>query len=554
MQFLPIVQRELLVASRKRATYLSRSLSAGILLAFFPSFLNFQPSFAGPRLLQFLSVVVFLQCLLAGVRHTCDCLSEEKREGTLGLLFLTNLSGFDVVVGKMVAYSLPAIFNLVAAIPILAISVMIGGVTGTQIVSLSIAFLVITIFSLCLGAFISSRGLNERSVLVRTLVCLVTISLLPLAISDFTVRLSRFFSRLFINLQNLEPLTPLSWLAEAALALRNLSPLHFFNEASRGFSSIFIYPLWTLVALSAAFLAYSSWRIRHRFGEPEKTETRPVPPGRSSRVYRRRRLALPRFRENPILWLALGGRSGRRTILFFCSFFLCFGILIRIGLENNWAWVRPLVILGVYALHLLYKFLVTAETCRQLNQDKRSGVLELILTTPIRADQVVHAHIAATRSTWLPAGIALALMNFIWMTEHSFFREMGVLLPCSIVLIAFDSYALAWRSVLNSLKGERYTRTVSKTFFRVMMPPMIVIMIVITFSMSAVARSETMQVIFTFWTTACVIYDLFLIFDARSRLAHLRALAAGDVRTSRLPNPFRPPPILIPDRKLAHSA
>jgi len=548
MQFLPIVQRELLVASRKRATYLSRSLSAGILLAFFPSFLNL-PSMAGPRLLQFLSVVVFLECLLAGVRYTCDCLSEEKREGTLGLLFLTNLSGFDVVAGKMVAYSLPAIFNLVAAIPVLAISVMVGGVTGSQIVSLSIAFLVVTIFSLCLGAFVSSRGFGERSVLIRTLIFLVTISLVPIAIGNSAVW---FFNKLVLNA--IGPTIIWSRLWEFAPAIKNLSPLHFFNEASFGFSSAFVYPLATLAALSAAFLAFSSWRIRHRFGEPEKLETKPIADHRTSRVYSRLQLALPRFFENPILWLALGGRSGRRMVFFFSSFFLCFGILVRVGLENNWAWVRPLAIFGVYALHVLYKFLVTAETCRQLNQDKRSGVLELILTTPIRADQVVRAHIAATRSTWLPAGIALALMNFIWMTEDSFLRDLGILLPCSIALIAFDSYALAWRSVLNSLKGERYARTVSKTFFRVMMPPMILIMIVITFSMSALARIETMRVIFTFWTAACVIYDLFLIFDARSRLAHLRILATGEVRDSRSRNPFHLPPVLLPGRKLAPSA
>ena len=44
-------------------------------------------------------------CLLSGVWFTADCLSEEKREGTLGLLFLTDLKGYDVVLGKLVATS-----------------------------------------------------------------------------------------------------------------------------------------------------------------------------------------------------------------------------------------------------------------------------------------------------------------------------------------------------------------------------------------------------------------------------------------------------------------
>ena len=41
----------------------------------------------------------------AGVFLTADCLSEEKREGTLGLLFLTDLRGHDVALGKLLATS-----------------------------------------------------------------------------------------------------------------------------------------------------------------------------------------------------------------------------------------------------------------------------------------------------------------------------------------------------------------------------------------------------------------------------------------------------------------
>jgi len=42
-------------------------------------------------------VVALAFGLLAGIFLTADCLSEEKREGTLGLLFLTDLQGYDVV-------------------------------------------------------------------------------------------------------------------------------------------------------------------------------------------------------------------------------------------------------------------------------------------------------------------------------------------------------------------------------------------------------------------------------------------------------------------------
>jgi len=49
----------------------------------------------------------FFFCNLAGVRLTADTLSEEKRNGTLGLLFLTNLRGLDVVGGDVVEVAPP---------------------------------------------------------------------------------------------------------------------------------------------------------------------------------------------------------------------------------------------------------------------------------------------------------------------------------------------------------------------------------------------------------------------------------------------------------------
>jgi ABC-type Na+ efflux pump permease subunit len=550
MQFLPIVQRELLVASRKRGTYLARSLSAGILLAFFPAALSMQRGLAGARLLQVLSIILFLECLLAGVRYTSDCLSEEKREGTLGLLFLTNLSGFDVVVGKMVALSLGGIFNLVAAIPILAISVMVGGVTGEQIISLSVALLVITIFSLCVGAFVSSRGYGERAVLVQTLLWLIVASLGPLLIVEAATPVFNFFAQFLRFLNAVWALTALGVLLDCANLFRNVSPLHLFNQAGRGFGPSVQPALWTLLGLSAVMLVYSAWRIRACFGQPEKVEQTSKQPA----LARRRRFSIRKY-SDPVLWLALTGRTRKFPVFFFCVFAIALGAFTRIAIENHWGWGRPLAVFGTYGIHLLYKFLITAETCRQLSEDKRSGALELLLTTPIQGSQVVRSHIVATRKTWLPAAVGIAIMNWIWMTEESFISELGILLPCSILLLVSDCYALAWRAILNSLKGERYVLTVCKTYFRVIAPPMAAIMITIAFCMGASAGSEAMKVIFVLWTLASVFYDLTLAFDARQRLADLRAVAAGDGGGNRQNASFRAfPRRMMPRPGMAHPA
>ena len=94
------------------------------------------PSFRSP---QRLGTVLFHTVAVAtfftragGAIGTSDCLSEEKREGTLGLLFLTDLKGYDIVLGKLVATSINAFYAMLAIFPVMAISLLAGGVGGAE--------------------------------------------------------------------------------------------------------------------------------------------------------------------------------------------------------------------------------------------------------------------------------------------------------------------------------------------------------------------------------------------------------------------------------------
>src|SRR5258706_11469094 len=138
MTFLPIVARELRVAARKRSTFWLRVVAAlvGVVIGIGCLMLTRVGLFGTPSLgsvlfgaLTWISVAAALS---AGLFFTSDCLSEEKREGTLGFLFLTDLRGYDVVLGKLLATSLRGFYALLAFLPILAITQMMGGVTGAQ--------------------------------------------------------------------------------------------------------------------------------------------------------------------------------------------------------------------------------------------------------------------------------------------------------------------------------------------------------------------------------------------------------------------------------------
>src|SRR5438093_1793011 len=161
MTFLPIAERELRVRARQKATFRVRvgaALVASLVIAFFlvMSRLWFSPSKMGQGIFWFLSSLAFLWCLMEGPRNTADGLSEEKREGTLGLLFLTDLRSYDVVLGKLLATSLKNFYALLALFPPLAITFCLGGVTGGEFWRLVLLLTNTLFFSLTVGMLASA--------------------------------------------------------------------------------------------------------------------------------------------------------------------------------------------------------------------------------------------------------------------------------------------------------------------------------------------------------------------------------------------------------------
>src|SRR2546422_7448191 len=157
MIFLPIVGRELRVAARRRATHWVRAgfafgtIFIGVLV--YLSNLNSTARGFANNLFGALAFLSLFYCLVSGVRLTADCLSGEKREGTLGLLFLTDLKGYDVIFGKLAATSVNSIYALVAVVPVISLPVQLGGVTAMELWQSSLV-LVNTIFlSLASGIF-----------------------------------------------------------------------------------------------------------------------------------------------------------------------------------------------------------------------------------------------------------------------------------------------------------------------------------------------------------------------------------------------------------------
>ena len=85
------------------------------------------PNGVGRGMFGTLTWICLAAALATGLFLTSDCVSEEKRDGTLGLLFLTDLRGYDVVSGKLLASSLRGFYALLAVLPVLGLPLLLEG-------------------------------------------------------------------------------------------------------------------------------------------------------------------------------------------------------------------------------------------------------------------------------------------------------------------------------------------------------------------------------------------------------------------------------------------
>src|SRR6266498_1167217 len=185
MTFLPIVDRELRVAARKRNTFYVRVVAALIALIIGGGFMVLsrlpfggmtpfggRGQMGGP-MFAVLTWLNLAMALSADLFFTSDCLSEEKREGTLGFLFLTDLRGYDVVLGKLLATSLRGFYGMLALLPILGVTLLLGGVTGGQFWKTSLALINALFISLATGLFVSAISRDSQRALAATLLLLL---------------------------------------------------------------------------------------------------------------------------------------------------------------------------------------------------------------------------------------------------------------------------------------------------------------------------------------------------------------------------------------------
>src|SRR5207302_865755 len=97
----------------------------------------------------------------------------------------------DIILGKLAATSLTSVYGLLAMLPILALSLLLGGVTEGEFWRRALALANLLFFSLSAGMWVSARSRSERRAMAGTLWMVLLFLAVPLlAGANFVALLS----------------------------------------------------------------------------------------------------------------------------------------------------------------------------------------------------------------------------------------------------------------------------------------------------------------------------------------------------------------------------
>jgi ABC-type transport system involved in cytochrome c biogenesis permease component len=528
MTFLPVVERELRVAARRRGTYRGRfvaGLIGSLLAAWILLTGRGMEKDAGADLFMVVSVVVFLYAAVAGTLVTCDCLSEEKREGTLGLLFLTDLKGHDVVLGKLAATSVNAFYGMLALVPMLAIPFIVGGVARDEMLRVVLVSINLLFFFLSAGLFASAVCRKDN----RALVLAILIGL-ALVLGGPVLSLFRFCPDPQAALCS----SPAAGCFLAFDASNTLPPPRatsyswfWCNAAATN-----VYG-WIFFGL-ACWLTPRSW-------QDAALSAKPTAPLAGSPV-RRARVRRALLDINPFLWRV--ARSGRKQLPVW---------LTLLALAALWTWticVFSLVddfgedgidLILLAPAGLVLKAWLAAEASRTFSEDRRSGGLELLLSTPLDEKEIVRGQRAALWRQFGPPTLALLVANFMFLSANVWWWSAEIrmdLLALHLVLggfLAADMIALSWVGMWLGLNNRKPNRAALLAMTRVVALPVMFYVVFMSFWTLTPSnnRNNPEGIASVLWVATGLAADFYFGLRAKGRLlAEFRTIASeGGART-----------------------
>ncbi|MGC3958539.1 MAG: ABC transporter permease subunit [Verrucomicrobiota bacterium] len=405
MNVLPVISRELRAQSRQAFTYWLRGLGVLTLLVGGVWFMDesaFEPNVGGVLYGRLHLMTYFALWLLVPL-GAADCISRERREGTLGLLFLTPLRPPHIVIAKGFVHGLRATTLIVAIVPVLTIPFLLGGVVWQQ-AALSVVIYAAAI-CWCLAAALVASALaknNNRAMAFTMLFACFGFIGFPwlvgagLGLNSATTWNTGYKQSTYDFFVGFWVVAMPSGDFSHVLRMFKLPQL----VTAVGFAAAVSVAVLVFAVVFAANCLRRVWRDQPPSARVEKMERvffRPVLWKGFLQRWMQRKLE-----RNPIGWLEQRQWSGRMVTW---SWFAIIISLYSVALtDNNFFHNSAGIQLAVGWLLALSMAVTAAGSFRR---ERETGVLELLLVSPLSARQIINGRLRGLWGQFLPSIVTL---------------------------------------------------------------------------------------------------------------------------------------------------
>ena len=419
----------------------------------------------GAGLLRLCVVALFPLVVIEGFRGSLDCLSAERRNGTMGLLLLTRLRGYDIVLGKLAGSSLAGLLQLLAILPIIFLSMFLGGVRGDEFARVSLSLLATYALACCFGVWISARASTAHIAFIQAFICVVIVFLMPAALW-------------------LSPgLLKSAWLAIPMSVSPGLMLATSFDTAYRIDPGVWQRAAYSIPLLCVGLLVAAGAHTRPwRPGAEEGSDR-----GASNRS-RSRRWHRDDLDRDPLAWLTRtqGGGLLAGIKLTVVALSICVGIQwlqTRLGPWQDSTllplpqdeWTRRLLEPGALAAALFVQFSYSARLCKTASSLFQDGSFELLTATGIRLADIRRAIRRSLLREFLPPilVVGLLLVEVIFFNQHMVpeirenLTELLVLQNVAITPLLIGLYCVSFMPIylvglwFSLKRGEPFSATIN---------------------------------------------------------------------------------------------
>jgi hypothetical protein len=459
--------REFIVALRRPLTLHLRLVFGGgsMLLAIWSVLVSATNS--GADIFGVLIAIGAVLSIGVAIFGASDSISRERREGTLGFLFLTDLGASDVVLGKTAATGLVPLYTLFGMFPAFAICVLVGGVQVWVFWKGMAALVVTLVFSLCATLYVSSLCEDHRKAF-----------------------------------------------GGAALLLLVLNPLLLCRAAVRSDTLVFLVEFVSFCALAVVFFRATAGHLQRHWRDAETfslEKTEPV---------RRERKASGLIEELPVAWMMLRRRNARRWMRWILVACCGAGLSIAVSNLSN---VRQLkwFLWVMFAGHVAYQVVLLTRTAYAFYNDRRTGALELMVGSKLSNEEIFRGFNGYLLRKSAPAVFVILALDVAYagLLLAAGAAGMAVLPLAMGVAQCIVLAGVGWLGVYRSLMMNHPSLAMLATYARLSLVPVILSLLFLSVPNTNVAK------VAVFYMLSTGFLAVFFSMDAKTALAeHGRTL------------------------------